>query len=139
VNLIGFVFGGPSLYHKWKLRLTVDMDSNGEIKITIPPFIPAEVIKAPPKTITVECRIATCVADVKQLSELERKYEKLIFNYNRKPVEGQTVSIKPSISNGCLVVTAISLVYILAFTGHQQENKDEDFMPVEIVAARYFG
>jgi len=138
-HLVGFQFVEQthSVLDRWKIGLKIILPAPDEVQIKIPEFVPTEAIKAPTDTAAVVCRIATSVSDVEEGFGIRNDSVKLVFEYNDKPVAAQTISFKLSTPKGGIVLTGISLEYRIARKGYQFANTNKNYMPSDIVDAKY--
>lgn len=138
-SLVGFQFieQNHSVSDRWKIGLNITIPASGQIEIKIPAFVPTEAIKAPTDTASVICRIATSVSDVEQGFAIRHDSAELVFEYNDKPVASQTINFTIATPKESLVLTGISMEYRIAKRGYQDTNKNKNYMPSEIVDAKW--
>ncbi len=139
INGFSFTETKKSVWERWKVSCEINYPSSGLVEINIPAFVPKQSIKAPAGTSSVICTIATGVSDVSKSSDLGSFSTQLIFNYDDIPVAGQTIPMQLPTPGGSLIVTGISLEYRISKKRHIASNKNADFMPAEIVDAKYTG
>jgi len=138
-SLVGFQFHLQSnrLAVRWKTRLDIRIDKPGQVQILIPSFVPTEAIMAPKDTVSVVCRIATCVSDTGRKFPLGSDDKELVFEYGKKPVPAKTIAFDLLTPSGSLVLTGVSLEYRVSVNGYVSATKNKNYMPSEIVDAKY--
>jgi hypothetical protein len=62
----------------------------------------------------------------------------LTFDYNNNPIDAQTISLELPTGAGSLLITAVSLKYLLATANGLQPSTAKGFMPAAIVRAMSF-
>ena len=140
-GITGFSFtdSKKSVRARWKTSFQINYPSSGLVELRIPAFVPAKSIKAPTGTCTVICKIATGSCNISTGSALGSFSTELSFDYNDKPVAGQTISMKLPTPKGSLIVIGISLEYMITKKTHTAINTDTEYMPAGIVDAKYTG
>jgi hypothetical protein len=123
----------------WKGSLQVNHPVSGGVELVIPAFVPTTSMKAPKGTSSVICKIASGVCSLSDDTDLGSFSTEFKFDYNDKPIDTQTISINLSTPRKSLVVTAVFIEYLITKKRHTAVNKNTEFMPSEIVDARYTG
>ena len=135
----GFQFTeGPSLYERWNPNWIVRNPAPGLLEMKLPGFIPAKSISAPAHTVSVICHIvaARCYME-KGKTAGEAVSAELKIEYNDKLVPAQTISLKFPTPRSGLVVTAVSLTYVILKSDYEHVLKSKRFQPAGIVSAMY--
>jgi len=122
---------------RWKVDMQLKNPSPGLVQLHIPGFLPKEMISAPAGTVSVVCRIAIGSLDIPTGKALNKSFIELIYDFNGKPFEEQTISIQLPTPKDCLILTGISLTYRVAKNGRESDNRNKYFMPAGIVHALY--
>ncbi|MFI5193162.1 MAG: hypothetical protein ACHQD7_03875 [Chitinophagales bacterium] len=133
INAFNFSDQAAGIQQRWKVALQVSNPSPGLLQIKIPAFIPKGSIVAPAHTISVICTIATAVCDT--ATAIGGSSTELIFNHNATRIAAQTISIKLPTPDGSLIVTGVSLAYMISKNGIAKKNINKAFMPAGIVDA----
>jgi hypothetical protein len=115
--------------------IQISYPSAGPVQIRIPAFIPKTVMKVPAYTVSILCRLCTCVTDLKNSYPLGCASVELEIEYSNTEVPAQTISFKLPTPENVLVVTVASLIYRLSKAGNILENTNKAFMPEEILSA----
>lgn len=122
---------------RWRVNLQLKNPSPGQVQIYIPGFVPKESIRAPAGSDSVICRIAIGTLDVPSGKALEKSFTELVYHFDGKPVEQQTISVELPTPKDCLILTGISLTYQGTKKGKTLDIRNKDFMPAGIVHALY--
>jgi hypothetical protein len=140
-DMLGFTFmeDNHTVRKRWKTSFQVNYPSPGFVELKIPAFVPDESIKAPAGTASVICGIAAGSVDLSTGISLGNFSTELFFDFNNKPVAGQTISMKLPTPKGSLIVTGISLSYMIARKNYKTPNTNKSYIPAGIVDARYTG
>src|SRR5450432_923690 len=126
-----FSFDGTSrktVRDRWKIALQIRVSAPGMIELIIPEFRPLESIIAPSHTVKILCRIAVGACDMTNNRGTGSFYTELQFQYNDTLVEEQRIAMKLPAAKGSLVVTGISLLYILSKNGDEHYNSNKAYL-----------
>ena len=109
--------------------------ADGLLQINIPTFVPSHAITTPVGTVSVACHLTAvnCLLNDPEKSDVSSTI--LTFDYNNNPVDAQTISLQLPTPAGSLLITAVSLKYLLATTNGLQPSTGKGFMPAAIVSA----
>jgi hypothetical protein len=130
-----FTEEGYTLAERFKLPLQITNPADGLLQINMPAFVPSQSITAPRETVSVECHFAAvnCLLDDPEKSDSSSTL--LTFEYNNNPVAARTISLQLPTAAGSLLITAVSLKYLVATTNGLQPSALKGFMPAAIVSA----
>jgi hypothetical protein len=140
-ELIGFTFMDHNhpVRNRWRTSFQVNYPFPALVEFKIPAFVPAESFKAPAHAATVICRITAASVDLSKGVPLGSFSTELVFDYNREPVAGQTISMILPTPKGSLIVTGISLSYMIDKKNHKASSSNKSYIPAGIVDAVYMG
>jgi hypothetical protein len=116
------------------LPLSVTQPSANTIQLDIPPFSPRESISAPAGTAFIECSLAAASCILKEGMAAGKHIVKFRIPYNDIIQEAQTISFPVPIDPGNIVVTVMSLEYMMK--EHKLINLPA-FRPSSVIDARY--
>jgi hypothetical protein len=134
----GFRFNSKSnMAERWKVKLTVTKVGEGLLQFHIPAFIPSEKITEPAWTRTIECTIAAASCNLKNKLANGNCVHAFAIPYNNVVLPQQTINLPVAMPGGSLVVTTVSLTYIVSKKGSQVPTDNIAFMPSDIIAAMY--
>jgi len=130
-----FTEEGYTLAERFRLPLQIINPADGLLQINIPGFVPSHAITAPPGTVSVACHLAavSCLLNDPEKSGFSSTM--LTFDYSNNPVEAQTISLQLPTPAGSLLITAVSLKYLLATANGLQPSTGKGFMPAAVVSA----
>jgi len=137
LSIFSFREKGQTVRGRWKVNLDVGNPSPGLVEISIPAFTPMKVFEAPPKSVSVICKIATVTIDVKSGSMLGKSNTELHFILDDESVAAQKISQQLPTPKGCLIVTGMRLVFMNSKFANADPNSNKAYMPAEIVEAIY--
>jgi hypothetical protein len=120
---------------RWKPRLQIKNLSAGECQIYIPSFIPSLSVSAPSGTRTVVCKIAMGSVEIKSGRQMGTFNTEFNVEYSDIRMEEQTISVRMPTRKDCLLITGMSLTYMILKNGNLIENSNKAFMPAGIVNA----
>lgn len=139
ISSFSFTENKHTVLDRWKVALQVKNPAPGLVQIHIPAFVPDESVKAPTGSVSVLCRMATGVCDVKTGAKLGGSSTELVFAFNGRTAEAQTISMKLPTPKGSLIVTGASLEYRMTKNGYMVINTNKDHKPAGIIAAIFTG
>jgi hypothetical protein len=122
---------------RWKIEPRISIADGNVLQIELPEFVPAQSIRAPAGTNSVELRLSAAACDPGERELAGGDSMQLLFDYNKKPVPAQTLSLKFPMPKGSLVVLGASLQYTLIKNGRPQLNANKAFMPAGMLEAFY--
>jgi hypothetical protein len=132
-----FSIGSPTLSARWKAKFEVSSPTSGQIRIAIPSFIPKTSFKAPPRTTTVACRIASVVIDVENKKEIGSAQNEIIYSNDKNTVEAQNINQELPMPKGSLLVTGLCLEFSILNRSVTVPTKDKLYQPSQIIYAVY--
>jgi hypothetical protein len=126
-----------NLAERCKVKLAVTKVGGGLLQLHIPSFSPSEKITAPAWTHTIECTIAAASCDLKNKLPNGQVVHAFTIPYNNVVIPAQKIILPLVIPPGSLIVTAVSLIYIVSKKGNQVPTGNIAFMPSDIIAAPF--
>jgi hypothetical protein len=102
--------------------------------VHIPAFVPATNISAPAHTQSVALTVTAASCKLKNGEALNSFTSKINIPYNDVLINEQVLSLPVATDAGAIVITAMSLIYILS---NQQKTSNIAFMPSSVIDARY--
>jgi hypothetical protein len=137
IDRFQFAETGHPVSDRWRVALRIKNPSAGLVEIYIPAFVPSASIVAPTGTVSVLCKIATGVCETGTGDELGRFSTEQVFEYNSESIASQTISMKLPTPKESLIVTGVSLTYLIFKNGDTKYNTNKAYMPAGIVDAIY--
>jgi hypothetical protein len=139
VDLISFKFSpkAPRLNSKLKEPLRISYISASHMQIDIPALIPKDFFKVSPGTSDVGLRIATVMVDIQQAVLIHAFNQEVIFHFDDKLVDEQTIVQDLPPAANCLIITGIALVSYLNKMNKRLVTSHKDKVPSQIVQALY--
>ncbi len=134
INRFAFNEQGPEVLRSWNLAPEMQHSPKG-VRLVIPSFIPKKSLKAPAHTVSITCRIALGVCNLKTDRTVGSSSEEFSFAYDNTPVAENTISLDAAIPKGSLLLAAISLEYTVLTGGKKKPTANKAFMPAGIVQA----
>ncbi len=123
-----------SIKERWKVPIVVTQPANDRVEVYIPGFLPTTNINAPAYTTAIICTITTAVCRLNNGVALGSFTEILNIAYNNEPVNARVLTLPVPIASGSLVITAVSLTYIIS---GRKINDKITFVPSSVIDARY--
>jgi hypothetical protein len=124
-----------SIKERFKIPIDVTKPSANLIEVNIPAFIPTLCIAAPAHTESVELTVTVASCDLQNGVALGSFTSKINIPYNDTLVNARAISLGVPTDAGSLVITALSLSYLLA---GEKKNSNAAFMPASVVDVRYY-
>ena len=137
LSMFSFKEKGQSVRGRWKINLNVGNPSPGLVEISIPAFTPMKAFEAPPKSVSVVCKIATVSIDVKSGMMLGKSNTEMHFILDGESIAAQKISQPLPTPQSCLIVTGMRLVFMNSKFANADPNSNKAYMPAEIVEAIY--
>ncbi len=135
-DVLDFDFNpNSSLSERCKITIDVNQPEDGLIEVNMAAFVPVKKIIAPARTAKVIFTISSASCKLKNSSSSGSFTVTLEIPYNEDLIKKQTLSFPVGASSGNLVVTVISLRYVLA---GNRLSENISFMPSSVIDARYF-
>jgi hypothetical protein len=133
----GFQFTeeGYTLAQRFRAPLAVSKPSDGVVQIDIPAFVPSELIYAPKGTASVVCDIVAVNCLIEKTDVVQSDTEQLSFDYNKNSVDAQSISLNLPTPPGSLLITAVSLKYMIPVYGGVKVSTAKGYQPAAIVSA----
>ena len=104
-GLYQFQFGGLWAFEEvFRVPFTVSTTSGGAIEIHVPAYVPAEAIKGPRDTISVDCTFALALCDLATGVALANNFIRCNIPYNTAVVPAQTFTLPSQQPVGSLMV-----------------------------------
>ena len=130
-----FTEEGYTLAERMRLPFEIIQPGEGLLQINIPSFIPTESIIAPTGTVSVECHLAAvnCLLDHPEIPASASTVVNFDFNDNR--IDEQSISLSLPTPSGSLLITVVSLKYVVLTYDGLQASRAKGFMPAAIVSA----
>jgi hypothetical protein len=123
-----------SMGARCKLPLNIVQPPTGLLTISIPAFVPADVIVAPAGTISVNYTITAACYSLQREAALGSYTHCIPIPYNNEMMTVQVISFPFPAEEGVLLITAASLEYKLD-TGNNCDKAS--FRPASVIDARY--
>jgi hypothetical protein len=124
-----------SIAERCKIPITVTHPSANLMEVSIPAFIPTTSISAPAHTESVALTVTAASCKLKVGEALGSFTTTINIPYNDMLRNAQVISLPVPTDAGTVVITAASLIYLLA---DQQITRNMAFMPSLVLDARYF-
>ena len=102
----------------------------------MPAFVPSHAIIAPGGTVSVACHITAVNCMLGDPEKSGSASTVLTFDYNDNPVDAQSISLQLPTAAGSLLITVLSLKYLVATSNGLQPSAAKGFMPAAIVSAK---
>ena len=122
------------LTERWKNRITFSHATDGIVSITIPEFIPGELLPVTAQASYVLCVIVVAGVAVDTGELTESWLKEISFKHNHTVVPAQTIDLPLEAAAGSLIVTAMSLEF---HTGSTGMSLDARYRPAGIVNVEY--
>ncbi|MEJ0081029.1 MAG: hypothetical protein WDM78_08820 [Puia sp.] len=138
-DLVTFKFSprAPRLNNQLKEPVRISNTASSSLQIDIPALIPKQFFKASPRASDVGLRIETVMVDVEKAELIRAFSQEVIFPFDDKQVNQQTiVHDLPSVTN-CLIITGIALVSYVDKINKTFLTSHKDRVPSQIVHAMY--
>jgi hypothetical protein len=138
-QLEGFNFsaGSPQLSSRWKAKIELSNAVTGQLKITIPSFVPKTSFIAPGRTTNIVCKIASVVIDVKNKIEIASATNEISYSMDKNKVDSQVIIQNLPMPKGSLLVTGMCLEFSISKRQTLVLTKDKLFQPSQIIYAVY--
>ncbi|MDP4214486.1 MAG: hypothetical protein Q8926_17890 [Bacteroidota bacterium] len=130
-----FTEQGYTLAERIRLPLQITNAGDGLLQINMPAFVPSQSITAPRETVSVLCHFTAVNCLLDDPAKCGSASTVLTLNYNDQPVNAQTISLQLPTPAGSLLITAVSLKYLVAAGSGLQPSTAKGFMPAAIVSA----
>ena len=127
----------PSLWRRWRMPWQIDLFARGLLKLSIPAFVPAEIISAPRGTVSVVCEVAAASYDLKRQLITEYDSKKITVDNNRKQVAAQIISLNLPAAKGSLMISAPSLQFMAQGKMGLKPSEATNAQPSGILSAVY--
>lgn len=139
-NLDRFIFStdSPVLSARWNAKFEVNSPASGQIQISISSFVPKTSFKAPPRTTTVICRIASVVIDVESKKEIGSAQNEISYTMDNNRVDAQNIMQDLPMPVGSLLVTGMCLEFSISRRLVKVPTKDKLYQPSQIIYAVYY-
>jgi hypothetical protein len=140
-NHLSFIEGyqfteeGYTLSERCRLPWQIGNPVEGLVQISIPAFIPDQCVIAPNGTVSVVNRFAAVNCYLDNPEKSTSASTELKFDYNNNLIGAQTISLLLPTPPGSLLVTAVSLKYMIATYQGLQASTAKGFQPAAIVSA----
>ena len=133
----GFQFTeeGYTLAQRFRVQMSVTNPSEGLVQMEMPSFIPSKSIYAPGGTASVQCNIIAVNCLIEKPNVVGSNSAQLSFDYNGNSVDAQTISLNLPTPPGSLLVTAVSLKYMIPTTTGLKASTAKGYQPAAIVSA----
>ncbi len=138
-RLEGFIFstGSPVLSSRWNAKFKITNPVSGQLQIVIPSFIPKSSFKAPPRTTTVVCKIASVVIDIENKKEIGTAQNEISYSMDINRVAAENIIQNLPMPKGSLVVTGMCLEFSITKRQISKPTKDKLYRPSQIIYAVY--
>jgi hypothetical protein len=139
-GLICFKFSpaSPMLSNRWKVKLDISSPNPGKIQISIPSFIPKSAFVMPEGTVEIICRMVSVVIDVENKKETGTAKNEIRYTLDRNKVPAQDIFQEIATPKGCLLITGMSVEYIVQSYQRTKSTKDKAFQPSQIIHCAYY-
>jgi hypothetical protein len=133
-----FSTGCPVLSSRWNTKFKITNPLPGQLQIAIPSFIPKSSFKAPRRTTTVVCKIASVVIDVEKKEEIGTAQNEIRYSMDNNKVAAENINQNLLMPKGSLVVTGMCLEFSTTKRLTSTPTKDKLYQPSQIVYAVYY-
>jgi hypothetical protein len=130
--------GSPVLSERWKAKFEVSSPASGQIQIAIPSFIPKTSFRAPGRTNTVICRIASVVIDVENKKKIGSAKNEISYTVDKNRVDALNIIQELPMPKGSLLVTGMCLEYSVVRFQTKTPTKDKLYRPSQIIYSAYY-
>ena len=131
-----FTEEGYTLAERFRLPLEIINPQEGLLQINMPAFVPSHAIIAPGGTVSVACHFTAVNCMLGDPEKYGSASTVLTFDYNDNPVDAQSISLQLPTPAGSLLITVLSLKYLVATSNGLQPSAAKGFMPAAIVSAK---
>ena len=124
--------------NSWQQQLKVAYPTHEVVQVTIPAFVAVKDIRAPKNTTAIICTIMVACCKLMEDVALSSNEIILTFPYTDIPVPEQRVSVAATSETGALIITGVSVRYLLnngAVNGSVCDKKV--YMPCGVIGASY--
>jgi hypothetical protein len=128
---------GAGFTERFRVPFTVSQPQSNHITVTINAFRPVQNIQAPAGTVSIKLTIAVAGCILISGAPNGHATHTLNIPYNDMEVPAQVMEFDVPIVPGSLTVTAAKLQYYTVNSGNSEEIKNQAWMPVSMVNARY--
>jgi hypothetical protein len=128
-------FNDKALFgERFKKELLIDFNTRGKVIITVPRLKIPDDIDAPPNTLYIRLDIAVAGCMLELPAATDAASASIKINYKEGRMDAIQEELKFKCKAGSINVVASSLHYFTRQDGREQENVDDRWTPVAIVA-----
>jgi hypothetical protein len=139
IDLVSFKFSprAPKLDNQLKEPIKISNTSPAGLQIDIPALIPKQFFRVSPRASDVGLRIETAMIDIEKAELIHAFSQEVIFQFDDKQVNQQTISQHFPTTTNCLIITGIALVSYVDQINKMLLTSHKDRIPSQIVHAIY--
>ncbi len=138
-QLADFQFNDHSSIRKsWKINPLISVTAQGNLRITIPAFVPIECFLAPANAVSASLVLITASCNLEKATPGESFPIIFDFDLNNRETGKKQVDIPIKMEPGTFMVTVCSLVFSVKTKNAVEKLEDPAFLPSSVIDARYF-
>jgi hypothetical protein len=130
-----FTDEGYTLAERMRLPIEIIHPVQGLLQIHIPTFIPSKSIIAPAETVSVKFQFAVVNCPLDDPEKASGHSTELNFDFNDQQTDEQTISLELPTQPETVLITVLSLRYLIPTYKGLQPSTAKGFMPTAIVSA----